>query len=146
MAIISSPDERCCTRCKQTKPTAQFSRDKNTPSGYKHWCKVCRGAYEPRYRERRREYAFQRKYGLSTEQYNRLLKAQDGLCAICGQLPTRGWLHTGDGEHGLVVDHDHATGAVRGLLCTTCNLVLGQFNEDPTRFERAIRYLKEFSP
>jgi hypothetical protein len=57
--------------------------------------------------------------------------AAQGLCAIC---------QTFVGE-GLVVDHDHQRGHVRGLLCSPCNLGLGAFADDPARLLTAIRYL-----
>lgn len=62
--------------------------------------------------------------------FNTLLELQDGLCAICG-VPNP--------EH---VDHDHRTGAVRGILCFNCNGGLGQFRDNIAHLERAITYLK----
>lgn len=55
-------------------------------------------------------------YGLSIEDYDTMLQAQDGKCASCGKLPDK---------RRLNVDHDHITGEIRGLLCTRCNLVAG---------------------
>lgn len=64
-----------------------------------------------------------------------MLVAQDHACAIC-EAPT--WEH----QKRLHVDHDHATGAVRGLLCSTCNLALGGFKDSPQLLESALRYLQ----
>lgn len=58
------------------------------------------------------------KYGVTPERYDAMVKAQDGVCAIC---------HRPDRRGHLAVDHDHATGAVRGLLCRLCNLKLGWY-------------------
>lgn len=58
-------------------------------------------------------------YGLTPEAFDALWKAQDGRCAICREPPT------GCGVKGLHIDHDHATGKVRGLLCVPCNLRVG---------------------
>lgn len=66
----------------------------------------------------RREYRYQTKYGISTEDYEQMLRAQDGKCAICGASP---------GKHRLSVDHNHETGAVRALLCISCNTGVGYF-------------------
>ena len=55
---------------------------------------------------------------------------QDGKCAICHQVPTK-----------LVIDHDHETGLVRGLLCSPCNTSLGGFHEDVGNLVNAIKYL-----
>src|SRR5436305_14191310 len=63
-----------------------------------------------------------RKFGLTLEQYDELLASQSGGCAICGDAPEAGT--------SLHIDHDHETGAVRGLLCVRCNNALGQLKED----------------
>lgn len=63
-----------------------------------------------------------------------MLAEQDGLCAICVQRPA---------EH---VDHTHATGAVRGLLCFNCNGGLGQFRDDSELLDLAIDYLDSHRP
>ncbi|MGD9749781.1 MAG: endonuclease VII domain-containing protein [Acidimicrobiia bacterium] len=72
-------------------------------------------------------------YGLTREELN-LLLAQHDVCAICG---TAAW-----GKKGPQVDHCHATGAVRGVLCTSCNNGLGRFKDDPERLESAAAYLR----
>jgi hypothetical protein len=70
-------------------------------------------------------------YGLTLEDYEAMLEAQDYGCAICG----------GQGSRRLVVDHCHATERVRGLLCDKCNIGLGWFRDDPELMDRAIGYL-----
>lgn len=85
-----------------------------------------------------RHYGLKRNYGLSLDQYREMLQAQDGKCAICGNGETaivHGKVKT------LAVDHDHATGAVRGLLCYGCNSVLGQARDDRELLLNAIKYL-----
>lgn len=74
-----------------------------------------------------------RKYGLSLEQYDAMLAAQGGVCAICHQPRPE--------ERTLHVDHDHATGAIRGLLCFTCNNALGDFRDSSELFHAASEYL-----
>jgi len=74
-----------------------------------------------------------RKYGITLLEYNQMLELQDEVCAICLTKNTRG--------KGLVVDHDHATGLVRGLLCDRCNLGIAHFGEDTDVLNRAQNYL-----
>lgn len=77
-------------------------------------------------------------YGMTLSRWDSIYTAQGGLCIICRQ-PRRGGKI---GDIGLYVDHDHATGKVRGLLCHMCNVGIGHFNEDVALLEAAIAYLK----
>lgn len=86
-----------------------------------------------RWRAKSPGYMRQYLYGITTDQYDALLAAQDNRCAIC-RVDTPG----GKGWH---VDHDHTTGAVRGLLCGHCNLGLGHFDDDAERLRAAIAYI-----
>lgn len=79
-------------------------------------------------RERNWEGSLLRLYGLTLADYGRMLEAQGGVCAICSQPERR---KRGDGSAcPLSVDHDHATGDVRGLLCHSCNVRLGHVEDD----------------
>jgi hypothetical protein len=71
-------------------------------------------------------------YGLTTGDFDAMLAAQDGKCAICA-APF--------GAETPNIDHDHNTGGVRGLLCRDCNFALGRFADDPDRLSAAIAYL-----
>ena len=72
-----------------------------------------------------------RRHGLAIEEYNAMVDAQHGQCAICGC-----------GDEQLCVDHDHSTGVVRGLLCQRCNRGLGDFRDNPSALRKAINYLE----
>lgn len=78
-----------------------------------------------------------RAYSMDTDDYNRMLKEQDFRCAICFNDNPASPAKSGN----FHVDHCHATGAVRGLLCTKCNLGIGQFNDDSTFLRRAANYI-----
>lgn len=80
-----------------------------------------------------------KKFGITLEEYERLLDGQEGRCAICGSEDWRGY-------GTPCIDHDHATGAVRGLLCSMCNAALGQFEDDVSRLEAAAEYLRKYAP
>lgn len=84
--------------------------------------------------------SLKRKYGLSWEDYVELYNLQKGCCPICGSfmklLPEKNCLIS------TCVDHDHATGKVRGLLCRPCNLGLGNFRESKEALLKAVEYLK----
>lgn len=80
------------------------------------------------------------KFGITPEEYDSMLAAQDGRCAICmsEKSPTpRGTYNT------FAVDHDHETGRVRGLLCASCNLGLGKFSDSLYLVVRAASYLQQ---
>jgi hypothetical protein len=81
----------------------------------------------------RRERMLRTTYGISIEEYDELLRSQDGGCAGCLAKPT---------TKRLAVDHCHTTGKVRGLLCTACNLSLGHLKEDLATIQRLMEYLK----
>lgn len=74
-----------------------------------------------------------RLYGLTPERYEAMVAAQNGRCLICGETPRR-----------LYVDHDHATGRLRGLLCDLCNRAIGQLREDSAVLRRAANYIDHY--
>jgi len=73
------------------------------------------------------------RYGITIEEYDEAFELQDGACAICMKPQKR----------RLSVDHDHATGNFRGLLCVSCNFGLGSFKEDQEILMAAIGYLDD---
>ena len=85
-----------------------------------------------------RAYKLMAKYGMTLEQYDILLEAQNYGCAICGDRDP----HTRWGYFD--VDHDHITGQVRGLLCGRHNRALGQFKDNVDDMQSAIDYLRKF--
>lgn len=78
-------------------------------------------------------------YGLTPADYAALLEAQGGLCAICRRPET---LVRAGKPLRLAVDHDHATGGPRALLCSACNRALGYMSDDPARLRAAADYLE----
>ncbi len=90
--------------------------------------------------ERRKKYylknILKKQYGLTVEQHEQMIADQHGLCAICKKPPTK---------RRLDVDHDHADGHVRQLLCERCNKGLGCFGDSLELLEVAVRYLRKHS-
>lgn len=81
-----------------------------------------------------RDWRFREKYGITHDDYDAMVSAQGGLCAACGGEQQHGWKR-------LCVDHDHATGRVRGLLCDYCNRAVGLLRDDASRAQRLADYL-----
>ena len=79
-------------------------------------------------------------YGLAMDEYDGLLDRQGGVCAIC-RNPETAMSKTGDRVRRMVVDHDHETGRVRGLLCTACNTGVGCFRDNPSWMAEASTYV-----
>jgi hypothetical protein len=91
--------------------------------------------------ERQRDLDFQRRYGITLAEYNAMLEAQGGKCSIC-RRPERGRSNGGGGGlRRLSVDHEHGNGRVRGLLCMTCNVMVGIFEDCPTVVDAMLAYL-----
>lgn len=97
-------------------------------------------------RERFPEYeagrSLKRKYGITAEDYARMLEEQDHACAICRQPETATDWKTRQPKN-LAVDHCHETKKVRGLLCTRCNTSIGKFNHDPELMRRAALFCEQ---
>lgn len=77
-----------------------------------------------------------KRFGLTPDDYASLAQMNDGTCWICNE-PEK------IAGRGLAVDHCHTTGAVRGLLCTRCNQVIGRMRDDPELLRRAAQYLDD---
>lgn len=91
-----------------------------------------------RYREKHRKgkwlsVQMKAKHGITLDEYNAMLAAQNGRCAICFALPEK---------KRLSIDHCHATLKIRGLLCAPCNHALGFFKDEPKRLREAANYLE----
>jgi len=117
------PHVKRCARCRELKLLSQFHQLSQQSGGHNPYCKDCRKVMNA-------DTHIKRTYGLSRVQLDALIEAQGGRCAICESNPA------------VHVDHDHATGKIRGVLCFTCNVALGQLKDDVTLFRKAIDYLE----
>ena len=121
---------KVCRSCKVERPLSEFSFRKDNQK-HRPDCKPCRT------RESQ-----SRRYGVSVGEIESLIEESGNQCMICGT-------HADDLKHSafshspLVIDHDHETGEVRGLLCSPCNVGLGQFQDSQARLAAAIAYLNQ---
>jgi hypothetical protein len=139
--------EKKCIRCSLVKPIINFGAKKNVKTNaiyYSSYCRECEALNTLEYKrinrvkariaERRSQI---RRYGIDPERYEEINNNQDGKCAICGcdySIERKGK------KCRLAIDHDHSTGAVRGLLCSKCNTGIGcLFNIE--LLSKAISYL-----
>ena len=115
-----------CTRCGEAKPgTSEFFPPHNKKkNGLDSWCRKCRSSY-------RNEICRGKYRGSVSDERLREIKRDIMQCVICGDVGP------------LVVDHDHKTGSVRGMLCNHCNRGLGHFRDDPELMEFAAQYIRK---
>lgn len=127
-----------CTACRASLPHTEFHRTGR--GGRLKKCRVCRAAARKVWRESHKDKQVQYRrrfnlasYGITEAEYDVMLNAQGGGCAIC-RKPCRS-------GRQLAVDHDHRSGRVRALLCVVCNQSLGVYE---TIREEAARFLAEY--
>jgi len=151
-----------CTHCDKEKEPIEFSKSPSsgTKDGLSSWCKECNRkrsherysdpvirmracAYSKAYssdpltRGRCQAYRRKRNTGCTPELYTQLLKAQNGVCKVCGGTNKSG--------RALAADHCHNTGRIRWLLCSKCNTGLGNFNDDSKLLRKLADLLDEIA-
>lgn len=139
-------DSLKCSKCKQVKDLNKFHKDVRNKSGKRSNCISCDKIAAKIWKEKNKKhiaeyntkYKRQYNYGLANEDYEVLLENQKYRCAVCN-------IHKDDLKRGLVVDHCHATGKYRGLLCHHCNVAIGMLKESEDNFMAAISYLRNYS-
>lgn len=150
-----------CTRCGETKSEDEFHKRPDKKRGRHYHCKSCNSKYtttdaarvrgrvkskrcrdkikatDPeKYKRQWRAWNLKKFYNLTIDDYNEMLAAQNGTCAICFQPP---------GNTNFHVDHNHSSGKIRGLLCSACNTAIGLLNENPEILKSALAYLDRHS-
>jgi hypothetical protein len=131
-----------CPKCKETKQLSDFYAQKN--GKIYSYCKVCelnkqkqmRRNRPIEYKQKDKNKRIKKEYGIDLKEYDELEKAQEYKCAICKNL-------RGLSRFGLHIDHCHKTGKIRGLLCQSCNMGLGNFKDNPSLLLKAVEYLNE---
>ena len=151
-----------CSRCGELKVGSEFHNARRAADGLQTYCKQCQlivareqreakphlhRTRDRRYRQKDpdkirakyRRWDLKTSYGITPQEYDAMLEAQGGVCAICGAAPMSERAY----RRRLAVDHDHETGRVRRLLCGTCNRALGLFEENPDWLRQAVHYVEE---
>jgi len=135
---ILPPNKRRCIDCKEIKLVEAFFEGRRK-------CNECRKkGYRDKYNSNPdilKANIRKRLYGISQQEYEQMIKDQNNLCASCGNPETT--IRYGKLD-ALAVDHCHATGAVRGLLCANCNRALGMLQEDPERVKALLKYIENY--
>ena len=131
-----------CSQCKIEKPENEYYIRKDRPNGKGRLseCKECtKSRTIKRYKKDPdlvNDARAAKLYGLSLEEVVQMRKDSNGICAICN----REGLHH---HKRLVIDHDHETGKVRGLICSRCNSAIGFLGDDICNVENLLSYLKK---
>mgnify|MGYP006784045891 CR=1 FL=1 len=161
-AFVLSGDLLFCAACRETKDKSEFYNSKSSKTGKQSRCIQCQAksseilskdgqvAYKSsmsklrsenpaEYTRRVRGYNLKASHGIKQDDYEAMASKQGHACAICRSKEPGG---PGDRFH---VDHNHATGKIRGLLCAKCNTAIGLLKEDAIVIQRALNYLKKYS-
>ena len=125
--------------CRECDATYTREYNKTHQMWKKESVKEYKRAYDKKHFNKNKNNYLKKMHGLTLDEFNEMLKSQDGKCAICGDLSK-------EDERHFAVDHDHKTGENRGILCHKCNMAVGLFKDDPALFQSAITYLKSFNP
>lgn len=139
-----------CSKCGVDKDLNEFydikhsklckecfkQRQREYHKANKQSCNKASRMYYKNHKDKHKDYWFKKRYGISLEEYDRILEEQNGVCAICACLES-------DNKKDLLsVDHDHETGQIRGLLCSNCNRGLGSFKDSLDLLDKAVDYLE----
>jgi Recombination endonuclease VII len=138
-STMDLPDgKKYCPRCQQVLSIDDFVRNRSSATGIGTYCRPCQRAKSAesiaRVHGTTRHYHLMQRYGIGALEVEQMLEAQGWACLICSATLTAKTAH---------VDHDHATGSIRGILCFNCNGGLGQFRDDVQCLRRAVTYLSE---
>lgn len=130
---------KCCIKCKKTKSVFDFYKEnrRKTLYGVQNYCKLCefkrKQKAHKKFPLRLKQVNFKRRYKLTLEQYDLMLKNQKHKCEICKKKQS----------YNLYVDHNHITKSNRGLLCRNCNFLIGHAKENTQLLKLAIEYIKQ---
>ena len=129
---------KLCNGCGELKELFDFSSNQSSKDKLQNKCRSCKTDANMRY-----------KYGIGMLERAALIVQQNGICPICENNLTEPSLGADQrylpkvSNNYAVIDHDHAAGKIRGILCGSCNTLLGKAKDDITLLQRAINYLNK---
>jgi hypothetical protein len=126
------PSHKVCSICNIDKPAEDFPKFQKVK--LRNMCKSCSNKI---HNTKRRMKNLRINFNMSLEEYEVKIAQQNSKCKICGSTEQDGV--------ALAVDHDHNTGEVRGLLCRTCNLMLGFAKDNISILKQSIKYLRHYA-
>jgi hypothetical protein len=154
---------KVCRQCGIEKTLEDFNLHFGNKDLHRHECRACQKENQQKHyplikdewnerrraqkddpviQQKRHHQHLKRNFGITREDYRIMLHSQNGSCAICGSDKPG---INGKTIKNFAVDHDHATGKVRALLCENCNQGLGNFLDKPTLLRQAAEYLDSFN-
>ncbi len=153
MFSVTEADTKVCSCCKREKSIFDFGKKKNGQC--KSTCRKCDAKIMREWCKRNPDKAAKatRSYyqkngdywrlwrrckdkGITIKEYLEMFRVHNGRCDICGVFHL-------ELNRSLCIDHNHETGKIRGLLCDSCNQMLGRAKDNPVILEQAVSYLKE---
>jgi len=155
--------KKACVRCHEHLRYDLFDKNSYGSYGLDHKCKECRRAiramepnrikamertilWQKNNPEKKRLHAartrIKTKYGMSEKDFLVAHTERNGCCDICKKQCPAGPSHVLGIKCGLEIDHCHETGSFRGMLCRSCNLGIGNLNDNPDRVAAALKYLR----
>lgn len=143
-----------CIGCEKELEFSKYGKDNSKKNGLTHRCVECKNREYRKWaktekgknnskrkyqnnKPKHRNWELKRLFGITLEDYNKMLLEQNEVCAICNQKEMNKKYRT------LSVDHCHKTGKVRGLLCSNCNLGIGNMKDNINNLKNAINYLEK---
>lgn len=134
-----------CYTCSEEKSLKEFNKRSQSKDGYAGSCRNCTKDRQRRYYKKTsgyssRNYHCKTKYGMSLEDRNTIIENQKDTCPICNSKYT---YTSSISKHSPCIDHCHESGSIRGIICSSCNLVLGKVSDDIEVLENMINYLRD---
>lgn len=147
---VVTPDFIICSKCSESKKYSKFLKAPHLVNGRETVCRDCKNLKnykryrsDEKYKKKVLKYSASRKrldrYGVTEEMFAAIFTAQNGLCAICNIK-----LDNSIRKLKPFMDHCHAAGKPRGILCSCCNAGIGMLKDNEENLLNSIKYLAKY--